>query len=82
MITDILSELKCVYRNIQRVQTAMVEFPKSSDEWYDLLLKKAKYEKFATHLEEILEKQRSIVFNNTDRQAEAESNRGQMDSLD
>ena len=82
MIEDITSELKCVYANIQRVQTAMLAFPKSSDEWYDLLLKKAKYEKFTTHLEEILERQRSIVRMNTDRQNEAEGDRGQMDSLD
>ena len=82
MIEDITSELKCVYANIQRVQTAMLEFHKSSDEWYDLLLKKAKYEKFTTHLEEILERQRGIVRTNTDRHPEAEGDRGQMDSLD
>jgi hypothetical protein len=82
MIEDIMSELKCVYQNIQRVQTAMLAFHKSSDEWYDLLLKKAKYEKFTTHLEEILERQRGIVRTNTDRHPEAEDDRGQMDSLD
>jgi hypothetical protein len=58
----------------------MVKFHMDSDERYDLLLIKAQCEKYANHLEEILERQRNIEIANTDRPSEANSNQ-ELDDL-